>query len=192
MQAEDQLIAASANIGVARAAFFPTISLTGMFGGLSPELSELVSKGQNWSLGAGLTGPIFQGGSIRAQYKVAQAQWEEAKAQYEKAVINAFGEVSTSVVGLGKLGASERERARAAAAYQEAVRLARMRYESGLSAYFEVIDAMQNLLGAENDLAQVQHDRLIAMVNLYKALGGGWQLPQENTPAPTPPAPAPQ
>jgi multidrug efflux system outer membrane protein len=190
LQGEDALIAANANIGVARAAFFPAISLTGMFGGLSPDFKDLLNKGQTWTVGAGLTGPIFQGGAIRSQYKVAQAQFEEAKAQYLKAVLNAFGEVSTSLVGLDKLGAAEKQRVRAVNAYQEAVRLARLRYESGLSAYFEVIDAMQNLLGSENDLAQVQHDRLIAMVNLYKALGGGWQLPQEKVEPGAPPPPA--
>jgi multidrug efflux system outer membrane protein len=185
-QFEQQLVAANAGIGVAEAAFYPTISLTGMFGGLSPDLRQLFSKGQTWSVGAGLTGPIFQGGNLRSQYRLAVAQFEEAKLQYEQVVTRAFGEVSTSLVALEKLAAAERERQRAVNAYAEAVRLANLRYTSGLSAYFEVIDAQENLLNAENLLAQLQHDRLIALVDLYKALGGGWQTPE--TPAAASPA----
>jgi outer membrane protein, multidrug efflux system len=194
-QYEQLLVAANANIGVAEAAFFPTISLTGMFGGLSPDLQDLFSKGRTWTLGAGITGPIFQGGSLRSQYRLAWAQFEEAKLQYEQVVTRAFGEVSTSLVALDKQAAAERERQRAVNAYAEAVRLANLRYTTGLSAYFEVIDAQENLLNAENLLAQVRHDRLVSLVNLYKALGGGWQTGNGGAPpeaaAGTPPPPQP-
>jgi multidrug efflux system outer membrane protein len=185
-QSEQQLVAANAGIGVAEAAFFPAISLTGMFGGLSPDLRQLLGKGQTWSIASGLTGPIFQGGSLRGQLRVAAAQFEQAKLQYEQAVTNAFGEVSTSLYALQKLAAEELERQRAVKAYQEAVRLALLRYSSGLSAYFEVITAQESLLGAENGLAQTRHDRLVAMVNFYKALGGGWQLEEPAKPAAAP------
>jgi len=185
-QAEQQLVAANAGIGVAEAAFFPAISLTGLFGGLSPDLRQLLSKGQTWTIAAGLTGPIFQGGRLRAQVRVAMAQFEQAKLQYEQAVTNAFGEVSTSLIALQKLAAAEQERQRAVNAYREAVRLSLLRYNSGLSAYFEVIDAQENLLSTENGLAQTRHDRLVALVNLYKALGGGWQV--EEAARPTAPA----
>jgi outer membrane protein, multidrug efflux system len=186
-QYEQQLVAANADIGVAEAAFYPTISLTGMFGGLSPDLKDLFSKGQTWLIGGGLTGPIFQGGNLRSQYRLAVAQFEEAKLQYEQVVTRAFGEVSTSLVALEKLAAAERERQRAVNAYAEAVRLANLRYTSGLSAYFEVIDAQENLLNAENLQAQVRHDRLVALADLYKALGGGWQT-TETTESPAKPA----
>ena len=182
-QSEQQLVAANANVGVAEAAFFPTISLTGMFGGLSPDLRQLLGKGQVWSIAAGLTGPIFQGGSLRSQERVAKALFEEARLQYEQAVTNAFGEVSTALFALQKLAAAEQERQRAVKAYQEAVRLSLLRYHSGLSAYFEVITAQENLLNTENGLAQVRHDRLVAMVSFYKALGGGWQVEETAKPA---------
>jgi multidrug efflux system outer membrane protein len=178
-QSEQQLIAANAGIGVAEAAFFPTLSLTGLFGGLSPELGQLLGKGRTWTLAAGVTGPIFRGGSLRNQVRVAAAQFEQAKLEYEQAVNRAFGEVSTSLVALQKLGDAETERQRAVHAYQEAVRLSGLRYTSGLSAYFEVISAQENLLNAENGLAQVRHDRLVALVNLYKALGGGWAVEEQ-------------
>ncbi|HLX07196.1 MAG TPA: efflux transporter outer membrane subunit [Thermoanaerobaculia bacterium] len=175
-QSEQQLVAANAGIGVAEAAFYPTISLTGMFGGLSPDLRHLLGKGQAWTIAAGLTGPIFEGGSLRAQQRVAVAQFEQAKLQYEQAVTNALGEVSTSLFALQKLAAAEVDRQRAVNAYQEAVRLSLLRYNSGLSAYFEVITAQESLLNAQNLLAQNRHDRLVAMVNFYRALGGGWQV----------------
>jgi multidrug efflux system outer membrane protein len=175
-QSEQQLAAASAEIGVAQAALFPTISLTGMFGGLSPDLAQLLRRGKTWSIGAGLTGPIFQGGSLRGQVRLAAAQFEEARAQYEQAVNNAFAEVSTALIALQRLAAAEVERQRATSAYREALRLATLRYSSGLAAYFEVITAQENLLNAENLLAQVRHDRLVSLVSFYKALGGGWQV----------------
>jgi multidrug efflux system outer membrane protein len=187
-QSEQQLVAANAGVGVAEAAFFPAISLTGLFGGLSPELGQLFGKGQTWSIAAGLTGPIFRGGSLRNQVRVATAQFEQARLEYERAVNNAFGEVSTSLVALQKLGDAETERQRAVDAYQEAVRLAGLRYSSGLSAYFEVLSAQENLLSAENGLAQVRHDRLVALVNLYKALGGGWQVEEQAGGRPAAPA----
>jgi multidrug efflux system outer membrane protein len=175
-QAEMQLVAANANVGAAQAAFFPTLSLTGLLGGVSPQLGSLFGKGHTWTLAAGVTGPIFNGGSLRGQVRVAQSQWQQARLQYEQAVNNAFGEVSTSLTAVEKLAQAEAQRARAVHAYQEAVRLSQLRYVSGLSAYFEVLNAMQNLLATENGLTQVRHDRLVALVNLYKALGGGWQV----------------
>ncbi len=174
--AEQQLIAANANVGVARAALFPTFSLTGLFGGQSTQLSDILAAGRTWSIGAGLLGPLFAGGRLRAQEKVARAQYEEARLAYEQAVSQALGEVSTSLVAMQKLAEQETQRARAVSATREAVRLATVRYESGFSAYFEVLDALQQLLVAETTLAQTRRDRLVALAGLYKALGGGWQI----------------
>ena len=185
-EAEQQLIAANANVGVAQAAFYPTLSLTGLLGGQSPELSSLLNSGRMWSIEAGLLGPIFEGGRLRAQKRVALAQFEEARLAYEQGVTNALGEVSTTLVALQKLGEEETQRARAVAADQEAVRLATLRYESGLSAYFEVLDAMEQLLTAENALAQTRRDRLVELALFYKALGGGWQGSDAATGASTP------
>jgi multidrug efflux system outer membrane protein len=173
--AEQQLIAANANIGVAEAAFYPTLTLTGLLGGQSDDLANIVGHGIAWSIGANLLGPIFNHGRLRNQRAVAVAQFEQARLQYEQDVTNALGEVSTSIVAMDRLAAAEHERARALRANQEAVRLVNLRYASGLSAYFEVLDAMEQLLTAENNVARTRRDRLVELVQFYRALGGGWQ-----------------
>lgn len=185
-RAEQDLVAANANIGVARASLFPTLTLTGFFGGQSPQLADFVTTGRAWSFGAGIVGPIFQGGSLRAQERVARARFEEARLVYERAVTQALGEVSTSLVAIQKLAEEAAERTRAVSATREAVRLATLRYESGFSAYFEVLDAIQQALIAETALAQTRRDRLVALASLYKALGGGWQTTPVATPASAP------
>jgi len=173
---EQDLIAATANVGVARAAFFPTLSLTGAFGGASAELSDLIGTNPAWRIGTGLAGPIFQGGRIRSQYRVSLAQLEQARLLYEQDVNRALAEVSTSLVALQKLEEAETHRRRAVAANENAVRLARLRYASGLSAYFEVLDALQQLFQTENSLAETRRDRLVALAQFYEALGGGWPI----------------
>jgi multidrug efflux system outer membrane protein len=175
-QAEQQLVAANANVGAAMASFFPTITLTGAFGGVSPQVSELFQAGKTWSVAAGLAGPLFQGLRIKNQYDVSVAQWEQAKVQYESAVTNAFGEVSTALVAHQKLAEVETQQTRTVIAYREAVRLANIRYLAGLSSYVEVLDAQQQLFPAENALAQARLSRLSNFVQLYKALGGGWNV----------------
>ena len=175
-QAEQQLVSANANVGAAIASFFPTISLTGSFGGVSPEVSGLFQAGKTWSVAAGLTGPLFQGLRLKNQYDVSVAQWEQAKIQYEAAVTNAFGEVSTALVAHQKLAEVEKQQARSVAAYLEAVRIANIRYVAGLSSYVEVLDAQQQLFPAENALAQTRFSRLSNFVQLYKSLGGGWDI----------------
>jgi multidrug efflux system outer membrane protein len=175
-QAEQGLIAANAGVGIANADFFPRISLTSALGGVAPQVSELVGNGRTWSLGGGLLTPVFQGQRLRDQYRVAVAQWEEARVQYEQSVTNAFNEVSTALIAYQKLAEVETQRARAVAAYREAVRLSNERYGAGLSAYLEVLQAEQQLYPAENLLAQARYNRLATLVRLYRALGGGWKL----------------
>jgi multidrug efflux system outer membrane protein len=182
--AEQSLVAANANVGVARAAFYPTLSITGLFGGLSTGLQDLFAAGRTWSIGAGLLGPLFAGGSLRAQERIARAQFDQARVAYEQAFTRALGEVSSNLVAMEKLAAEETERERSVHATREAVRLATLRYESGLSAYFEVLDALQLLLPAETALVQTRRDRLTAFVSFYRALGGGWS----DVPPPPPPA----
>lgn len=172
--AEQALIAANANIGVAEAAFYPTLSLTGLLGVQSAELSELFGEGRTWNIQAGLLGPIFNAGRLRNQRRVTVAQFDVALAQYEQSVTRALADASTSLVSLEKLGAAEAERQRAVRANEDAVRLVNIRYESGFSAYFEVLDAMQQLFTAQNNLARTRRDRLVALVSLYRALGGGF------------------
>jgi multidrug efflux system outer membrane protein len=175
-QAEQQLIAANANVGVAMANFFPAISLTGAFGGVSSDVSNLFQAGKTWSIAAGLTGPLFQGLRLKNQYDARVAQWEQAKTQYERAVTNAFGEVSSAIVAHQKLAQAEKDQARAVAAYRQAVTLSNQRYVSGFAGYLDVLQAEQNLFPAENALAQIRFNRLANFVQLYKALGGGWDL----------------
>jgi multidrug efflux system outer membrane protein len=175
-QAEQELVAANASVGAAMASFFPTISLTGAFGGVSTELSSLFPAGKTWSIAAGLTGPLFQGMRLKNQYDVNVALFEQARVRYEAAVTNAFSEVSTALVAYQKLELTEKEQAGSVAAYQEAVRLANIRYVAGLASYVEVLDAEQQLFPAENALAQTRFLRLDAFVQLYKALGGGWNI----------------
>jgi multidrug efflux system outer membrane protein len=174
-QAEDELRAANAAIGVATANFFPTISLTGLLGGISPELSEIFGTNKTWAVGAGLLGPIFQGGRLKQAKAATVAQWEQALVTYEKTITSALGDVSTALVAKQKLAEVTAQLASSVTAYQEAVRVANIRYLSGLSSYFEVVDAQQQLFPAENALARAQRDELTAVVSLYKALGGGWQ-----------------
>jgi len=176
LEAEQQLIAANAVIGASIANYFPAISLTAAFGGVSPEISTLFTSGKSWSIVGALAGPIFQGGRLRNQVRASEAVFQELAAEYEAAVRNAFGEVSTALVAHEKLAQVEQQLARTVDAYREAVRLANIRYIAGLSNYFEVLDAQQLLFPAENALAQTRSARLANLVTLYRALGGGWNL----------------
>jgi multidrug efflux system outer membrane protein len=141
----------------------------------SAELSELFGAGRTWRIQAGLLGPIFNAGRLRNQRRVAVAQFEQSRIRYEESVTTALADVSTALVSVDKLAAVETERQRALRANVEAVRLVNLRYTSGLSAYFEVLDAMQQLFTAENALARTRRDRLFALVQFYRALGGGWE-----------------
>jgi outer membrane protein, multidrug efflux system len=173
-ESEQLLISANANVGVAKADFFPTLSLSGMYGGVSNDLSTLLSTGKTWSIGAGLVGPLFQGGAILRAYEASKAQWEQAKVQYESTVTTALGDVSTSLTDRLKLIDTVKEKARSVDGYREAVQFANTRYLSGLSSYYEVLEAQLSLFPAENALAQSERDQFLSVVNLYRALGGGW------------------
>ncbi len=175
-EAEQNLIAANANVGVAKANFFPTLSLSGLLGGVSPQLSELTGAGKAWSLAGDLAGPLFTAGRLKNQYRAALAQREQAKISFEKAVTGAFGEVSISLSAHQELAEAYRKQMGSADAYRESIRLATIRYDSGLASYFEIIDAEIQAYPA--DTATVTYDlgRKVALVNLYRALGGGWKL----------------
>jgi multidrug efflux system outer membrane protein len=143
---------------------------------LAPEVGDLFGDGKTWSIGGGLLSPIFQGKRLQDQHRAAVARWEQAKVRYEASVTNAFAEVSTALVAYQKLAEIEKEQARAATSYQNAVRLSNDRYIAGLADYLEVLQAQQQQLAAENSLAQTRFDRLASLVQLYKALGGGWRM----------------
>jgi outer membrane protein, multidrug efflux system len=175
-EAEQDLIAANANVGVAKADFFPTLSLTGLFGGESPQLSELTASGKAWSIAGNLAGPIFTGGRLKNQYRAALAVRDQAKISFEKVITQAFGEVSTALSAHQQLASSYSEQLKSVDAYRESVRLASIRYDSGLSSYFEILDAQIQLYPAESALVTYDLDRKLTLVDLYRALGGGWNL----------------
>jgi multidrug efflux system outer membrane protein len=176
-QVEQELVRANALVGVAKADFFPKLSLTGLLGTASPELAA-VTNGASlvWAAGAGLAGPVFQGGRILENYGAHVALWEQTRLRYEQAVLTAFREVSDALTLLGKLSQAEAAQARSVKGLEEAVGHATDRYQYGLSSYFEVLETEQQLYPAQRLLAQIRRDRLIAYVHLYKALGGGWTL----------------
>jgi multidrug efflux system outer membrane protein len=175
LQAEQQLIAANAQIGVARAAMFPTVSLTSYYGGESAALSTLLSSGARiWSLGFGLGLPIFDAGRYAARTQAAEARERQAVAYYQKAVETAFREVADALTTLQQTAASEQYLQQRADAARNALRLARLRYEAGYSAYLEVLDAQRTASDAELAFLRNRQSRLVASVDLMKALGGGW------------------
>ncbi|MFL6235533.1 MAG: efflux transporter outer membrane subunit [Thermoanaerobaculia bacterium] len=185
-EAEQSLVAANAEVGVAQADFFPRVSLTGALGSVSPHISQLFPAGRTWTIGGGLLTPVFQGRRLRFQYQAAVARWEQAKAVYERDVTSSFNEVSTALVAYQKYADVERERTREVNAYQEAVRLSNTRYVAGLSSYLDVLQAQQQLFPAEILLAQSRYNRLATLVQLYQVLGGGWQLADAQWPGAQP------
>ena len=176
LASEEQLVAANALVGANFANFFPQFGLTTFLGKVSPTLSAFTAGSANaWNVGATMAGPIFQGGQLRGQYKAAKAQFDEAKAAYEQSVLVAFQDVSNSLISKEKLAQRRGYDEQAVAALESSVELATQRYLNGRSSYFEVLEAQQELYPTQRALAQTQAGELIAIVQLYRALGGGWQ-----------------
>ncbi len=176
LASEQLLVAANASIGANLANFFPQIGLTTFIGKVSPELSAFTSGSANaWNVGATLAGPVFQGGQLRAQYRAAQARFAEAKAAYEQRILTAFQEVSNALITREKLGEVRVHTEQAATALTSAVGLATERYLNGRSSYYEVLQAQQELYPTQRAQVQAQVGELMAVIQLYKALGGGWQ-----------------
>ncbi|MEY2467278.1 MAG: outer membrane protein multidrug efflux system, partial [Verrucomicrobiota bacterium] len=178
-EAERQLASASARIGVAKAAFFPVLTLTGSGGFVSGDLDSLFKwDSRTWSIGPSLSLPIFAGGRNRANYKHSQAAFTEAVAHYRQQVLLAFGEVENSLSGTRYLIEQAAAQQRAVANARRAADLATDRYRSGIVSYLEVVDASRDALSAERANAQLAGQRLIAVVQLIKSLGGGWNQQQ--------------
>jgi multidrug efflux system outer membrane protein len=176
LQSEQSLIAANANIGVSVANFFPQIGLTTFLGKASPELSAFTAGSANlWDVGGTMAGPIFQGGQLRAQYRAAKAKFDEAKAAYQASILMAFQEVSDALVTRQKLSEEYVYDGQAVVALAESVDLATQRYLNGKSSYYEVLQAQQELYPTQRAQVQTQVGQLLAVVQLYQALGGGWQ-----------------
>lgn len=173
--AEQQLIAASARIEVAKKAYFPTISITGFLGFESAQLTSLVNPSRAvWSVVPQIAQPIFTGGRIKSEVRLTQAQRDLLLTNYERTVQNAFREVADSLVSYRKVKETRTQREYLVATLQERVRLAYMRYNYGVSTLLEALDADRQLFDAELNLAQSRRDELLTVVQLYKALGGGW------------------
>jgi outer membrane protein, multidrug efflux system len=174
-QAEQLMRSANASIGVSQANFYPQISLTGLLGSTSRELTPFTSAASGaWYAAGELTGPIFEGGLLKAQLRQARAAWDESRFQFQSTVLNAFQEVSDSLVSRQELTLERVEQERAVAAYKDAVEVANQRYVGGQANYYELLQEQQLLFPAQNTLTQIHLNQLLATVQLYKALGGGW------------------
>jgi outer membrane protein, multidrug efflux system len=174
--AEQNLVAANAIIGVAKAAYFPRISLTGFLGFQSNQLSSLFTGPTKvWQFVPQVTQPIFTGGRIRSNVRLAQAQQQIALIQYERVIQTAFGEVSDALIQYRKVREIRAKQELLVATLQDRSRLAYMRYRGGVDTLLNALDADRDLFDAELGLAQTRRNELLAVVQLYRALGGGWQ-----------------
>lgn len=180
LSAEHQLEAASARIGVAKAAFFPTIKLTGMAGFASADLGALVDwPSRIASLGPSISVPLFQGGRNRANLQAAEARYEQQVAIYRGTILNAFREVEDALSDLATLALQAEALTRAIESARDTVELANERYLRGLTSYLDVVDAQRAVLEAERQDAQLRGQRAVSTIHLAKALGGGWTGSQE-------------
>jgi len=174
--AEENLIATNATIGVAKAAYFPQISLSGSIGGQSTQLASLFNGPHTaWSFVPQITQPVFTAGRIKSGVRLAQAQQQAALAQYEKAIETAFTEVSNALIAHAKLRESRVQQESLVTALRDRTRLAYVRYEGGVDTLLNALDADRDLFQAELTLSQIRLNELLSVVQLYKALGGGWQ-----------------
>jgi multidrug efflux system outer membrane protein len=184
-QAEQNLVAANALIGAARAQYFPTISLTGLLGAISPEFSGLF-KGANkaWSYGLDAAIPVFTAGGLAGNVQVAEAQQREALLRYQQLIQTAFREVADALVSYSKSREELVFQDRQVATLARYLELARLRYDNGYTSYIEVLDAERSLFEAQVSQAQTIANVRLSLVNLYKAMGGGWVAGAERMAAP--------
>ena len=174
--AEEQLVAANANVGVAKANFFPQFSLTGLFGSQSTALSTFVAgPGTFWAVGLQAAQPIFQGGRITSQYRLALAQRNDAELVYKKTVNQAFGDVSNGLVGYTQSRQYRMKIEEQTRSYSEAARLSTIRFNGGVTSFLEVQYNEQQYFNSQLALTEAWYTELANYVTLYQALGGGWQ-----------------
>jgi outer membrane protein, multidrug efflux system len=174
--AEQALVAANAQIGVAKAAYFPQISLSGFLGGQSTQLASLFSGPHSaWSFVPQVTQPIFTAGRLRSNVRLAEAERESMLIQYEKVIQTAFTEVSNALIAHQKLRESRVQQEALVTALQDRMRLAYVRYRGGVDTQLNALDADRDLFQAELALSQIRLNELVSVVQLYKTLGGGWQ-----------------
>lgn len=174
--AEEHLVAANARIGEAKAEFFPQISLTGVFGSTSISLSDFFTgPSRMWSAGPTVTLPLFNAGRLRSSLNATEAREHQSLIQYRQAIQQAFREVEDALVFHQKAREIRLQREQEVQAAEQALALANLRYTNGVSSYLDVLDTERQLFSAEIDLANVTRDQLKAVVQVYKALGGGWE-----------------
>ena len=175
-ESEAQLIAANAQIGVARAQFFPNLTISGSAGVGGDSLSSIFDTAGKTIYGIGsLTQPIFEGGKLRGQLELSEATKQEMILNYQKTIAGAFRDVSNALIAMNKQRANREQQEKLVAAAQDATRLARIRYQGGSTAYLEVLTTDSNLYTAELSLVNAQQNEALSLVQLYSALGGGWQ-----------------
>jgi multidrug efflux system outer membrane protein len=175
LEAEQQLVAANAQIGVARAQFFPQLSISGSGGVGGDSLSTLFDPSGKLIYGIGsLTQPIFEGGKLRGQLQLSEETKKEMVINYEKTIAGAFRDVSNALVAVNKQRATREQQEKLVAATADATRLARIRYEGGSTSYLEVLTTDSNLFSAQLNLVSTQEGEALSLVQLYGALGGGW------------------
>jgi multidrug efflux system outer membrane protein len=176
LAAEQNLVAASADIGVAKAAYFPQISLSGFLGGESTQLSSLFNGPHSaWSFVPQVSQPVFTAGRLKSGVKLAEAAREEALIRYQKTVQTAFTEVSNALIAHQRVRESRLKQEELVATLQDRKRLAYVRYRGGVATELDALDADRDLFQAQLSLAQIRLNELLSVVGLYKALGGGWQ-----------------
>jgi NodT family efflux transporter outer membrane factor (OMF) lipoprotein len=175
-EAEQQLVSANAQIGAAKALYFPQITLSGLLGAQSRGLSDLFTgPARMWDIVPTATAPIFTGGRLRSNVRLTEAQEREALLNYRKTIQNAFREVSDALIDYRKTVEQSTQQEQLVAALNESDRLSTLRYRGGLDSYLQVLDAERNLFAGQLLLAQLRRQELVSVVQLYRALGGGWQ-----------------
>lgn len=187
--AEQRLVAANADIGQAKAAFYPRVTLTGFYGYQSVALSDLFTSGARaWQFGPAISVPLFTGGRLRGNLKLAEANFQESVATYRQTVQGAFREVSDGLIAYQRTREFRQSQEERTQANRDATQIANTRYEGGVTSYLEVLYNEQELFNAELGLAQARLNELLSVVELYRALGGGWTGPGEQNVAvnPTP------
>jgi len=179
-QAEQNLISANARIGVARGEYFPKVRLTGDVGQASIELAQMFAPGANfWSIGTRLLGPIFTAGKVAGQVQSAEAAQQAALAGYQKAILSGFREFEDGLIASSKSNERQNTQARRVAALQTYLRLSRVRYDEGYSPYLEVLDALRQYYEGQIELVQARSDTFTSLIQLYRAMGGGWIVTAE-------------
>jgi multidrug efflux system outer membrane protein len=176
LAAEQTMVNANAEIGVALANFYPKIGLSALVGGDGVTFGSGVQGFGIWGLALSAAGPIFTGGRLQAEYHQRQAFWDETVAEYRKTILTAFRETSDALIAEQTLVGQREKQEAQIVALQQSLSIARLRYDNGRASYFEVLEAQQQLYPAEYELAQTQRDQLLAVVSLYKAVGGGWNV----------------